>query len=110
MELIKICCLCSKKTKYLFSGFCENCFSKKNPPVKKIKDINFKVCNFCKKFHYKGSLYTQEEVEKFLPRWILNYILIDKNFTIKKLEIKDFGIVKNKLVFNLEMDFELKTN
>ena len=108
MKLIKVCCVCSKKTQKLFFGFCSNCFCEKNSPVERIKEFNFKMCNSCKKIHYKESFYTKEEVEKLLPKWVLNYIVLNKFFSIKEVKVKDFEIIKNKINFNLEFDFKLE--
>jgi NMD protein affecting ribosome stability and mRNA decay len=105
----KTCFLCGAKEDILYKGECSKCFKETNPPIVELKPINLQYCNTCKKIHYNNQLLTQEELEKRLPQIVEKNLIIEKNYTLKELNITNFEIVGEKVSFDIETDFDLKT-
>jgi len=106
--MLKLCYVCGNKEKSLFEGMCEECFRKKSEPVEDFKPLNLKICNMCKKIHYKNQLYTLEEFYTILPKILKERLVINKNYILKSISIENYGLDKEDLIFDTNIDFQLK--
>lgn len=104
----KTCYECGAKVDVLYEGKCENCYSETSPPIAEIKPLNLKYCNSCKKIHYNNLLLTKKEIEERLPNIVKKNLVIDENYKLKKLEINNFEIEGPKVIFDVNVDCELK--
>jgi NMD protein affecting ribosome stability and mRNA decay len=106
----KTCFSCGKKTNELYDSLCEDCFKKEHPPIKKLNEINLKICNSCKKIHYENQLLTIEEIQKMLPNIVKKKIEIDKSYKLNEIIIKNFFSEKNKINFDIKIDVDFNSS
>ena len=105
----KTCFSCGKKFDTLLEGnICEGCFKEHNPPVKEVKPVNLKVCNQCGKIHVNNALQTIEDVEKMLPKMMKERVVVNVGYKLNDVEIKNFELEGNKIIFDLGIDCSLK--
>ncbi|MFW6285944.1 MAG: NMD3-related protein [Nanoarchaeota archaeon] len=107
--LKKTCFLCGAKEDILYKGKCPKCFKDTNPPIIELKPINLQYCNVCRKINYNNQFLTQEELEKRLSSIVKKHLFIDNAYILKDLKIRNFEISGQKVSFDIETDFDLKT-
>jgi len=104
----KMCYSCGKKEKKLYEGLCRDCYQEFYPGVEEIKPLNLKICNKCKKIHYKNNLYTLEEIEKILPEIMRDNVVLSSNdYVIEDVKIDNLNLDGNKLCFDINIDTKL---
>jgi len=107
-KILRSCYNCGKKTDKLREGLCYSCFEKIHPPVEEIKPLNLKYCNSCKQIFFKNKYYEEEVFLKILRKEIKNYVVLNNNYVLKKVEIKNFIYEKGKISFDLEVYTDFK--
>ncbi len=104
----KTCFECGTKADKLYENKCEKCFKLENPPIQKIKPINFKICNMCKKIYYKNGLFTLDEIQNMIEMIAKKNTIINPFYKLKDLKVENFELEGNKISFDIEVDCDLK--
>ena len=107
-KLKKRCYKCSKEEKNLQEGLCKNCFLSENPLIEEFKPINLKVCNSCKKVHYRNKLYSQKEVKRLIPKWLVSHTKLNDRYLLKSVIVKSFKFQGHNLHFSVEFSYRFK--
>jgi len=106
----KICFQCGKKVDSLIDSKCEECFNFEFPPILEVKPMNIRICNVCRKIHYKHGLFSVEKIEEMLPDIARKSLILDPHYTLNKLWIENFKIMGNRFLFNIKIDASLNTD
>lgn len=104
MVFLKRCFSCGEKVENLHKGLCEDCYKEEHPPISEIKPLNLKVCNQCGKIHYNNSLQTLDYIREILPNIMKNRVVLNDEYKFNSLEIKNFELKGNKIMFDVEVD------
>jgi NMD protein affecting ribosome stability and mRNA decay len=104
----KTCISCGQKVEKVHEGMCENCIKEHIPPIKEVKELNFKVCNATGKILFNNFYYKVEEIEKMLPGIMKKQVTINEPYILKELSIEDFEVEGHKLGFDLVVECKLK--
>lgn len=104
----KTCFECGKKQNILYEGRCDGCVVEQFPPIKEIKPMNFKIDNVTKQICYNNHYYDFSSLVELLPEIVEKHIVINEPYTIKELEILNPTVQGHKLVFDIEVDCDLK--
>lgn len=104
----KTCFVCGTKVDSLIDSMCEDCFKNQFPPITQLKSISTKYCNQCKKITFNNAQITQEEFEQRLPTILKKNLIINENYILNKINVKNFEIKGDKVAFSFNIECDLK--
>ena len=109
MSLFKKTCFdCGSKVDDLYDGRCEDCLKQEFPPIKELKQINFKFCNSTKKVCYNNYFYEREKIEEMLPDIVRKNLVLNDHYDLNELFIENFRIEGHKVSFDVGVDASIK--
>jgi len=117
---LKFCPKCGteeSRKNILIDGFCQKCFSQKNPLLLNFKEIKLIICSNCYSYMHKNKWYSSldsnliKNIKKILIAIIKERLIINPKAKITKLEItplipEDFKI-KQRLT-NIDIQLEIQ--
>lgn len=107
MKFMKQCFSCGAKVKTLYDGICESCLKEQFPPIKEVKPLNFKICNFSKKISYNNHFYEPEKIIDMLPDIVFKNVILNDHYKLNSIQIDNIEIDGHKFGFDIEVDCEI---
>lgn len=106
----KTCFSCGNKVDELYESQCEDCYKQEFPPIKEIKPLNIKVCNMCGKIYLGHTLITFEELKERLPLNVTKNTILNEGYILNSVSIKNLKLTREKIIFDVEVDCDLKNS